>query len=204
MVTPSRPIYYLNLFDRLCQPCDSLKRVSLLRHDETVCWEMSTNNMKKRLEWKKCADSGTSEKSGSHGLYWGTRVPLTPFNSFSHTSLCSVLFNSCPRRLWCFFVHIMIKSSQFSFLSNLIKRISMFKWSWVLDKDWKSVQKKYVHFPTFVLICVISMCTGVLQRWVLLQCNVWRCGLWCVFLILFSKLKFCNNLGRPRPCGFVY
>ena len=92
MVTPSRPIYYLNLFDQLCQPCDSLKRVALLWHDETVCREMSTNNMKKRLEWKKCADSGTSEKSGSHGLYWGTRVPLPAFNSFCHTFVCSGFF----------------------------------------------------------------------------------------------------------------
>ena len=26
MVTNSRPNYYLNLFDQLCQPCDSLKK----------------------------------------------------------------------------------------------------------------------------------------------------------------------------------
>ena len=30
MMTPSCPIYYLNLFDQLCQPCDSLKKVALL------------------------------------------------------------------------------------------------------------------------------------------------------------------------------
>ena len=52
--------------------------------------------MKKRLEWKKCADSGTSEKSGSHGLYWGTRVPLPAFNSFTHTFLCSVFLTPVP------------------------------------------------------------------------------------------------------------
>ena len=162
--------------------------------------------MKKRLEWKKCADSGTSEKSGSHGLYWGTRVPLPAFNSFSPTFLCSVFLTRVlgGRDVFLFILWLNLNNFLFvCFFNNLNKNYLCVNGPGYWTKTGSLCKKNMLISPTFVLICVISMCTGVLQRWVLLHCNVRRCGL-CLFSNIVSKLKFCNNLGRPRPCEFVY
>ena len=125
MVTPSRPIYYLNLFDQLCQPCDSLKRSGIA----VTWWNCVPRNVSQQYEEevvmeKVCWQRHIWEKWQSCTLL-GDSCPTTTLQLIqSHFPLFS-FFNSCPRRSWCFLFISWLKLNTFLFVcffNNLIKK----------------------------------------------------------------------------------
>ena len=114
MVAPFRPIYYLNLFDQLCQPWDSLKKSGIAE----PWWNCVLRNVNQQYE----------EEVGMEKVCWQRHIwekwqSWTLLGDHYHRSTHSVtlffvqfFFNSCPSRSWCFWSILWLNLHTFLFV----------------------------------------------------------------------------------------